>query len=66
MKKVIYIFLLFSSLVFSQNAEISKKDFYFLKGNIGTTPISMYLYIDDNNNLTGKYYYDTIKQVMRS
>ena len=64
MKKVIYIFLLFSSLVFSQNAEISKKDFYFLKGNIGTTPISMYLYIDDNNNLTGKYYYDTIKQVI--
>ena len=64
MKKVIYVFLLFSSLVFSQNAEISKKDFYFLKGNIGSTPISMYLYIDNNNNLSGKYYYDTIKQLI--
>ena len=64
MKKVIYIFLLFSSLLFCQNAEISKKDFYFFKGNIGSTPISMYLYIDDNDNLIGKYYYDTIKQLI--
>lgn len=63
MKKVVYVFLLFSSLLFCQNIDISKKDFYFLKGNIGNTPISMYLYIDNNNNLTGKYYYDTIKQI---
>ncbi|WP_157151534.1 PdaC/SigV domain-containing protein [Brachyspira sp. SAP_772] len=63
MKKVVYIFLLFSSLLFCQNIDISKKDFYFLKGNIGSTPISMYLYID-NNNLSGKYYYDTIKQII--
>ena len=64
MKKVVYVFLLFSSLLFCQNIDISKKDFYFLKGNIGNTPISMYLYIDNNNNLTGKYYYDTIKQII--
>lgn len=64
MKKVIYVFLLFYSLLFSQNIDISKKDFYFLKGNIGNTPISMYLYRDNNNNLTGKYYYDTIKQII--
>lgn len=64
MKKVIYVFLLFSSLLFCQNIDISKKDFYFLKGNIGSTPISMYLYIDNNNNLSGKYYYDTIKQII--
>ena len=64
MKKVVYIFLLFSSLLFCQNIDISKKNFYFLKGNIGSTPISMYLYIDNNNNLLGKYYYDTIKQII--
>ena len=62
---IIYIipfaFLFCYNIVFSQTPTISKKEFYFMKGNIGGSAITMYLYIK-GNRITGKYYYDSIKQ----
>ena len=62
---IIYIipfaFLFCYNIVFSQTPTISKKEFYFMKGNIGGSAITMYLYIR-GSRITGKYYYDSIKQ----
>lgn len=63
--KIIYIvpfaFLFCYNIVFSQMPNISKKEFYFMKGSIGGSAITMYLYIR-GNRITGRYYYDSIKQ----
>ena len=65
--KIIYLipfaFLFCYSIAFSQTPNISKKEFYFMKGSIGGSAITMYLYIR-GNRITGKYYYDNIKQFM--
>lgn len=62
---IIYImsfaFIFFCNTVFSQTPNVSKKEFYFMKGSIGGSAITMYLYIK-GNRITGKYYYDSIKQ----
>lgn len=63
--KIIYIvpfaFLFCYNVVFSQTPNISKKEFYFMKGSIGGSAITMYLYIR-GGRISGKYYYDSIKQ----
>ena len=63
--KIIYLipfaFLFCYNVAFSQTPNISKKEFYFMKGSIGGSAITMYLYIK-GSRITGKYYYDSIKQ----
>ena len=63
--KIIYLipfaFLFCYNVAFSQTPNISKKEFYLMKGSIGGSAITMYLYIR-GNRITGKYYYDNIKQ----
>ena len=55
--------LIFSaSNLFSQDTTISTRKFYFCSGKIGNSKIYLYLYINNNDNISGKYYYDTINQ----
>lgn len=51
-----------SVCLFAQSSKLSRRNFYFCIGNIGSSKIYVYLYIDNNNEITGKYYYDTINQ----
>ena len=48
--------------LFSQSSVISTRKFYFCSGTIGNSKIYVYLYIDNHNKISGKYYYDTINQ----
>lgn len=59
--KIILIFIFFTSILSAQTPEILKKNFFFCEGNIGDVKIYVYLYLDEKN-ISGKYYYDTIKQ----
>ena len=56
-----FVFVFCYNIAFSQTPNVSKKEFYFMKGSIGGSAITMYLYIK-GNKITGKYYYDSIKQ----
>ncbi len=57
----VLIFAFYSNILFSKSPQLSVKQFYFCSGYIGESKIYMYLYIN-NNEITGKYYYDTIYQ----
>lgn len=59
--KIILIFIFFTNILLTQTPEILKRNFYFCEGNIGEIKIYVYLY-SDGRNISGKYYYDTIKQ----
>ena len=59
--KIILIFIFFTGILFSQTPEILKRNFFFCEGSIGEIKVYVYIYLDDKN-ITGKYYYDTIKQ----
>ena len=57
----IFLFVLYSNILFSQQPEISVMNFYICNGNIGDSEISMYLYIQ-GTNVFGRYYYKNINQ----
>ncbi len=66
MRKIltIKILLIIYSIILKANEPINnEKNFFLMKGNIGNIPITIYLYIDNNDKkISGKYYYNNIKQ----